>query len=327
MKKGIVVRFMAAALAAATILAGCSETPAEKKPLALLLAQEDEFLLELKAAVEAEAAAQGYEVLYYTAEGDADTQIRQMHEAYAAGAGTLLVNLTMDQVAEDISKTAGEGGVVLINRAPKDRSVLNDRLVFVGCDEAQCGRLQGEALAAYFAGREGTEIRYLMFQGVPGLENTDSRTDQAVQALHDAGFLAVAAEAYQVCNFYRDQAEAAMERLLAQNLDYDCILCNNDAMALGVIEAMEKAGLDASQVPITGMDNTADGAEALAQGKLFMTVDQDAQEQAAAAVAVAINLDQGRDFDAGISIPKDQNGGNLQPYIFRTPVRALPGGR
>ena len=328
MKKKTFTRLFAGAFAAAMLLTGCSQGTEtsqesdEKKPLALLLSQEDEFLLDLKEAVEEEAKAQGYDLLYYSADGDAETQLRQMHEAYAAGAGTLIVNLTGDQVAEDIAETA-DTAVVLVNRAPNDRSILSENLVFVGCDESQCGTLQGEALAAYFAGKEGSDIRYLMFQGVPGLENTEKRTNGAVQALYDAGFNAIAADSYQVCGFFRGQAQKAMEGLLAKGTEYDCIICNNDAMALGVAAALKQAGVDVSQTPIVGMDNTPDGAAALAEGTLYMTIDQNAGEQTAAAVAAAVNLDQGRPFDENINIPKDQDGGNVQPYILRTPVHAV----
>lgn len=57
--------------------------------------------------------------------------------------------------------------------APTDRSVLNGKTVFVGVGEALCGMLQGQEFAAYFQKNwVGTEIRYLLFQGVPNLENT-----------------------------------------------------------------------------------------------------------------------------------------------------------
>lgn len=322
---------MAAILAAVIFLcAGCGMEEAatvenHEKSLALLISQEDEFLLDLKENIQAEAAAQGYRVQYYTAEGDSTTQLLQVHEALASGVETLIVNLTNDENSEEIANIVGDAKVVLVNRAPINRAILNEKMVFVGMDETQCGILQGEALADYFwENAQGTEIRYLLFQGVPGLENTNERSNGAIQGLMDVSFAPVAAAAFQVCDFYRDEARDAMQELLKQEVAFDCVICNNDAMALGVIEAMESAGMSPEDVPIVGIDYTADGAAALQAGKLYMTVDQNARMQAETAVAVAMNLDQGRAFDSGLGqIPDLDYAAQTQPYMVRIPVEAV----
>ena len=221
MKKKVLAWMLSGALAAAALLAGCSSDGGqqtmtdEKKPLALLLSQEDEFLLDLKEAIEAQTAAQGYELLYYTAEGDPETQLRQMHEAYAAGAGTLLINMTNGQDAEDIAENAGGGGIVLVNQAPQDTGVLNDRMVFVGCNEAECGKLQGKALAGYFSQQDKQNVRFLMFQGVQGLENTQKRTGGALQVLCDSGFSIVEADDSQTCGFWKNSSPRAWNMIVS----------------------------------------------------------------------------------------------------------------
>ena len=113
-----------------------------------------------------------------------------------------------------------------------------------------------------------------------------------------------------------------MNLLLADQVIYDCIICNNDAMALSVIDALESAGKDPAEISIVGIDNTADGAAALHSGKLYMTVDHNAQVQAEAAVAAAMNLEQGLTFDEGIHQPLDASG-QIQPFTIRIPVYAV----
>lgn len=39
---------------------------------------------------------------------------------------------------------------------------------------------------------------------------------------------------------------------LLKTTKYDCIISNNDAMALGAVEAMQQQGLDPKSVPIVG---------------------------------------------------------------------------
>ena len=67
------------------------------------------------------------------------------------------------------------------------------------------------------------------------------RSNGALQGLIDAGFTPVSAAEFQVCDFYRDRARAAMTELLVAGTAYDCVIRNNDAMALGVIDALRDA--------------------------------------------------------------------------------------
>lgn len=207
------------------------------------------------------------------------------------------MNLADGEDSEKVADIVGDAGVVLLNRAP-GTAILNERMVFVGMDEAGSGALQGHALAEYFWETDhGTDIRYLLFQGMPGQENTDARSGTAVQSLLDDGFCPIAAADYQVCGFSRERARQAMAALLEQGVDFDCVICDNDEMALGVIEALDAAGRDPGAAPIVSVDHTAEGAAALESGKLYMTVDQNPEDQARAAVAAAVNLARGRAYD------------------------------
>ena len=323
-----------AALTALVLCAGCGASdpaPAaaeartgERETLGLLMAREDPFLTELKEQIQAEAAALDYDVRAYNAGNDPEAQLRQVHQVLADGVETLLVNLAEGEDAEKIAGIVGDAGVVLINRAP-ETAILNDRMVFVGMDEAGAGALQGRVLADYFWETDhGTDLRYLLFQGVPDQENTDARSAGALQSLLDDGFFPVAAADYQVCGFDRQRAADAMTDLLAQGVTYDCVICGNDEMALGVIGALKAAGRDPGAVPIVSVDHTEAGANALEAGELYMTVDQNAGLQAKAAVAAAVNLDQGRPFDSGLA---DLLGETYtdpdQPYTLRVPVEAV----
>ena len=118
--------------------------------------------------------------------------------------------------------------------------------------------------------------------------------------------------------------QAIMECLLEQGVDFDCVICDNDEMALGVIEALEAAGWDPGAAPIVSVDHTAEGAAALESGKLYMTVDQNPEDQARAAVAAAVNLARGRAYDDGL---RELLGNDCtdpeQPFVLRVPVEAV----
>lgn len=65
----------------------------------------------------------------------------------------------------------------------------------------------------------------------------------------------------------REKAKKMFEAFLKLNVSYDCIISNNDEMALGVIDAMEENGIDPSKVPILGLDATPEACKAISNGK------------------------------------------------------------
>ena len=79
------------------------------------------------------------------------------------------------------------------------------------------------------------------------------------------------------------------------------VICNNDAMALGIVEAAREAGIDFASLPILGVDATADGCAAIKAGEMQFTVYQSGKGQGEAAVEMAIRL-------AGNGDPEEMEG-------------------
>ena len=76
----------------------------------------------------------------------------------------------------------------------------------------------------------------------------------------------------------------------------DCIICNNDEMALGVIESCKSNKIDPSSFLILGVDATAGGCEAIENGDMGFTVCQSASGQGKACVDAAMALVEGQDL-------------------------------
>ena len=77
-------------------------------------------------------------------------------------------------------------------------------------------------------------------------------------------------------------------------------------MALGAIAAIKEAGKEID-VPIVGIDATADGQDAIKNGEMAMTVYQSAKGQAESSVQAAINMLDGADIatDTGCEAASD----------------------
>ena len=91
--------------------------------------------------------------------------------------------------------------------------------------------------------------------------------------------------------------------ITSQGIDsIEAVLCNNDDMALGVIESLKANGYntgDASKfVPVVGVDATAPALEAMSNGSLLGTVLNDAENQGIATTNIAAMAAAGQEITA-----------------------------
>lgn len=261
----------------------------------------DEFLSSLADNMETAAKENGMnlDLTVANAQNDSSVQLQLVENAKDDGADAIIVNLVESGLAQEIVERAGDMKVVFVNREPTDLSILSDSVVYVGADETVGGYYQGEALAEYFNAQGKTDITYVMLNGTAGLIHTDKRTESVLQALQDGGINATEAIAPMDCDYDRTTAMDKMVTLTASGLEYDCIISNNDAMALGAIQALEEADVDPSSIPIVGIDCTADAAQALKDGKMLMTVFQDSAAQGSVSLIAVMNMLNGDAVNAG----------------------------
>jgi ABC-type sugar transport system substrate-binding protein len=74
-------------------------------------------------------------------------------------------------------------------------------------------------------------------------------------------------------------------------------MCNNDEMALGVIEAMKALKMDLKKIPVVGIDATPPAKEAVKAGEMAMTVFQNAKEQGRVALEFALKAAQNQKIE------------------------------
>ena len=89
-----------------------------------------------------------------------------------------------------------------------------------------------------------------------------------------------------IANWERSQASALMEQWLEQYPDtIELVVCNNDDMALGPIDALDRAQVQG--INLVGIDATTPGLEAVRAGKLLGTVSSDKEQYAGAIFSIA----------------------------------------
>lgn len=339
MKKRIFAGFMATALVA-TMLAGCGKdggnaggnaggsaggaangggAPADKVKVTMCVALRDEWLSEMEAGAK-NNAPEGVEFDTQDAQNDAAKQMQQIEAARNKGADAIIINLVDPETAAEMKEAAGDCKVVFVNRYPTDESVFDENTVYVGSDENTSGKFQGEWLANYFKEMNKTDIKYVLLNGTMGQTSTRLRTESVLKALEDNGIKATAASEPLACDFARDKAMDKFTPLIG-TADYDCVISNNDGMALGVIEALEAKGINPAEKPIVGIDASKDGRVAIKEGKLAMSVFQDPVGQGRGSIIAAFNLVKGNDLAQDSGYEKDSTGHILWvPFEEVTPA-------
>lgn len=188
--------------------------------------------------------------------------------------------------------------IVFVNRNPFGTDAPPEGTYYVGSEELVAGQQQGEYLGKV-AGETGGNA--FVLQGKLDNEAAIKRTE---------GFVTTIEEKYpnikildtQVGNWQRDQAVTITENwLTAYGDDINFVVANNDEMALGAVEVLQKAGR--TDVIVLGVDFTPDAKAAIKEGKMIGSVRQDLAGQGAGGVQIAYNLFNGGQTENPVWIP------------------------
>jgi inositol transport system substrate-binding protein len=264
-----------------------AEPAAEKTiTIGVSLYARDQFISTLEQGILAAAEAAGVTVDSQEANNDTQKQAEQVRTFATKGYDVMIVNLVDTSTAETIIAEAGDTPIIFVNRRPDDSILVEGKYAYVGSQEWDAGKMQAEFLAGYFAGRTDP-INYVLFMGQLGLENTQQRTESVKTELTNAGFtLNTVFE--DTAKWDRATAMDMMQTFLGTGATFDCVICNNDEMALGVIEALKAAGVDLTKVPVVGIDATDMACQSVKNGEMAMTVFQDAAGQGAKCIEFAV---------------------------------------
>mgnify|MGYP000798717617 CR=1 FL=1 len=138
-----------------------------------------------------------------------------------------------------------------------------DQLYYVGAEAKQSGQMQGQLAADYIKEHPDVDrnhdgkIQYVILEGEMGHQDAIIRTESVAESLKEQG-IALEKLSYQIANWNRVQAQNRMIQLIGQyNNRMEVVLANNDAMALGAMDAYEKLGYTETNRPVFfGIDGT-----------------------------------------------------------------------
>ena len=247
-------------------------------------------------------------VVVQDGKGDQAEQTNQIQNFITQQYDVLILNLVQASSAPDVTDMCHAAGipVVYINREPdvaeEERWAAESiAATYVGCDARQSGTYQGEEIleTATKGDINGDGVvSYIMIQGDP--ENVDAqyRTEFSVKALTDAG---MEVEELLIQRGDWDQAKAqqiAQDALTQFGDQIEVVFCNNDAMALGALQAIEAAGRTVNEdIYLVGVDALTEAVQNVIDGKQTGTVFNDHFSQAQSAGDIAVQMLAGEAVD------------------------------
>ena len=211
------------------------------------------------------------------------TQNSQAERMIDLDCDVLCVNIVDRSAASGIIDKAMEADtpIVFFNREPVAEDMNRwEKLYYVGADAKESAVLEGQILVDAYKknpsclDRNGDGIvSYVLLEGETNHQDSLIRTEWSIQTLKDGG-VPIRRITGGIANWEKKQASALMEQWLSEyGTEIELVIANNDDMALGAIDAIERAGIVTGTIKLVGIDGTPAGQDAFREGKLFGTVE------------------------------------------------------
>jgi methyl-galactoside transport system substrate-binding protein len=292
MKSGIIaLASLAIAAAFSAGLAGCDQSSGKPRIGVALFSIDDSFVSSVRRSLEAEASGKA-RLSVLDGQNQQTIQNAQIDGMLADKATAIIVNPVDSSIIGSLvfKAKAADVPVVFFSRDPSTVSIdMWDKAYFVGvkseesdADKDQDGRIQ-----------------YVLIRGDSNHEAALVSAANRQKAFDAAGLKAVKLTELSA-NWTRAEAQQKMASVItalgAKRIE--AVLCANDEMALGAIEALKVAGYfkgNGDYLPVIGVDGTRFALDAIADGSLLGTVRGDADSQGKASFDLAYALAKGAD--------------------------------
>ncbi len=272
-----------------------------------LLNLSNEFIVDIREALEAKAAELDVKLIVTDAERSAEKQIQQIESFIAQRVDAIILNPCEVEASSPAVDKAMAAGIPIVNVNSETRS---EPTAFVGSRDEE----SAEIAINYIAKRLGGQGRLVMMTGYPGQAAEIKRTEGAKAALKQHPDLKLVAE--QTANWSREEGMALMENWLQAYRDgIDAVFAQNDEMGLGALNALHAAGVR-DQIVLVSVDAIADALTAVKEGRLDATVFQNARGQAATALETAVKIVNDQPYEKNVLIPFELvTNQNIDRYI------------
>ena len=217
-----------------------------------------------------------------------------------------------------------ETKLIFFNREPLSIDLNRYKYAYyVGADAKQSATLQAELIMDLFGPsndlnendlNQDNKIQVLILKGEQGHQDAEARTEYVVKTLEEAGYQIEVLDT-EIANWDYDKAKTSTFDWFNVYEGIELIISNNDAMALGAIEALVELKVidDINQdgiidrdsepwLPVVGIDGLDLAIESITNGYLYGTIMNDSQTMAEVIIELAEILINNGDLSQ-LSVP------------------------
>jgi inositol transport system substrate-binding protein len=276
--------FGASAIAGLSLLSGCARPAASKDILVSFSDLSQPFFVAMRRDLEDEARKLGVKVQILDGQNNSSKQSADLAAAGVQGIGAVIVAPADSRALASSADDLAADGVIVVS---VDRHIEGGQhpVPHFGADNVAGGREMADwVVKTYPKG-----ARVVVITNDPGSSSSIER----VRGIHDglaAGGPAYKIVAEQTGNSKRDQALTVTQNVLtslgAQHPDV--ILCLNDDMAMGALEAVHGAGFTSRQIAVVGFDAIPEALAHIKAGDMAATVEQNPGEQIRTALRAVV---------------------------------------
>jgi len=182
---------------------------------------------------------------------------------------------------------------VLLDQDYIDENYPEAEFPYVGPDNVKAAESVGDVLVDQL--EPGSDV--IIIEGVPGASNAVMRTEGFQKAAEKGDFNVLGVH---TANWLTEEALNVFNSLLTKHGDeIDAVMCGNDAMAVGVVRALQQKGYEPGEVKVVGIDADPQAIDLMKEGWMQATLTQYAGAQAIYGIDVALAMLEGKDVPMG----------------------------
>lgn len=255
----------------------------------------DTYMQFLKSGIDARVAELGtIDLQVADAQMDLNTQLSQAEDFISKGVDVLLFCPQDADACTPIVEAAIAANIPIVEVCTNTNDGLYD--AFVGSNDVDAGEMLGNFVMEKLP--DGGNV--LIMEGIMGQSSQIYRYEGLQNTiLADSKYNLLECK---TANWQRDEAMAQVEDWLVKYPEIDAIICENDDMAMGALEACEAANRK-DDIIIIGVDGNQDNIQAVLDGRLEASILQNGPEQGSTAIDICVKLAKGESVDKEYMIP------------------------
>ncbi len=265
------------------------ETAKDKKNIALVMKTlTNPFFIEMEKGARQAEKEFGINLIVKTGaqETSIDQQIAIVEELIRAQVDAIVIAPGGSTELIPVLKKAQDANIVVVNIDNKLDSDLSAKLglsnvPFISVDNAQGAYLS----AKYISDMIAKPTRVAVIEGITSAQNSQDRKTGALKAFRENGN--ITSIITETANWKIDESYDVTKRLLSKYPDIGAIFCANDMMALGTIKYLKDT--NQNNVLVAGFDALDEAKEAIKNGQLMVTIDQQPNVQGYLGIKFALD--------------------------------------